>query len=236
MGLHIGYKCKCQQNLVQQGTLSRGPVEGTGRRVPGQRPSLTDRQREYVRAKRSKGWRQPGSVPLGRHGWKPRFMPPRQDCHIFDVPAKSVYARASILVATNLPFRPVHRSPQLGASHRRAAGPAHPPRPHPGDERRELPPQAQPGERRVSSFRRSRGRIGHTANAVSSCSCNVPTPTNLLPSVITSVVHDLAAPVAQYLGAIDSRSRIGWPGRSDRSTAIPSVGLFVEAPWSAGTG
>ena len=43
-----------------------------------------------------------------------------------------------------------------------------------------------------------------TANAVSSCSCNAATPTNLLPSVIMSVVHDHAAPVAQYLGAIDS--------------------------------
>ena len=52
--------------------------------------------------------------------------------------------------------------------HRRAAGPAHPPCPHPGDERRELPPQAQQGERRVPSFRRSRGKIGRTANAVSS--------------------------------------------------------------------
>ena len=33
---------------------------------------------------------------------------------------------------------------------------------------------------------------------------HVPTLTNLLPSVITSVVHDHAAPVAQYLSAIDS--------------------------------
>ena len=38
-----------------------------------------------------------------------------------------------------------------------------------------------------------------------SYSCNAATPTNLLPSVITSVVHDHAAPVAHYLGAIDTR-------------------------------
>ena len=44
---------------------------------------------------------------------------------------------------------------------------------------------------------------------MSSCSCNVPTPTNLLPSVIKSVIHDLAAPVAQYLGAIDTNLCLG---------------------------
>ena len=96
------------------------------------------------------------------------------------------------------------RGLRFGAPDRRAAGPAHPPRPHPGDERRELPTQAQQGNRRVPSSRRSRGRIARTANAVSTCSFNVPTPTNLLPSVITSVVHDHTAPVAQYLGAIDT--------------------------------
>ena len=37
----------------------------------------------------------------------------------------------------------VDRGLRLGTAHRRAAGPAHPPRPHPGNERRELPPQAQ---------------------------------------------------------------------------------------------
>ena len=55
-----------------------------------------------------------------------------------------------------------------------------PPRPHPGDERRKLPPQAQPGNSRVPSSRRSRGRIGRTVNAVSTCSFNVPTLANWL--------------------------------------------------------
>ena len=193
------------QKLGRQGTLSRGPSDSAG---PGMFPWSTaqpDRpatQREYVRAKRSKGRRQPGSVPLGRHGWKPRFMPPWQDCHTFAVLAKGVYERASILLSTNLPFRPVHRSPRLGAPDRSAAGPAYPPRPHTGDERRELPSQAQQGERRVPRFGRSRRRIGCTVNAVSSCSRNVSTLTNLLPSDIASVVHDHAAPVAQFLGTL----------------------------------
>ena len=42
-------------------------------------------------------------------------MPPWQDCHTFAVLAKGVYERASILLSTNLPFRPGHRSPRLGA-------------------------------------------------------------------------------------------------------------------------
>ena len=103
-------------------------------------------------------------------------------------------------------LRRVDRGLRLGTPHRSAAGPSHPPRPHPGDERRQLPPQAQPGNRRVPSSRRSRGRIGRTVNPVPSCSFNVSTLTDLLTSVITSVVHDLAAPVAHYLGAIDRRT------------------------------
>ena len=55
--------------------------------------------------------------------------------------------------------RRVDRGLRLGTPHRRAAGPAHPPRPHPGDERRELPTQAQPGERRRASSGRIRQPI-----------------------------------------------------------------------------
>ena len=132
-------------------------------------------------------------------------------------------------------LRRVGRGLRPGAADRSAAGPAHPPRPHPGNERRELPAQAQQGNRRVQSSRRSRGRIGRTVNAVSSCSFNVSTPTNLLPSVITSVVHDHAAPVAQYLGAIDgakrqihpyaallSSSRLGLGGKDGATGQVPS--------------
>ena len=83
------------------------------------------------------------------------------------------------------------------------AGPAHPPRPHPGDERRQLLPQAQQGERCLASTGRSRPRIGRTVNAVSSYSSNAATLPDLLPSVITSVVHDSAAPAAQLPTALD---------------------------------
>ena len=43
-------------------------------------------------------------------------------------------------------------------------------------------------------------------NVVSYYSCNVATLPDSLPSVIMSVVHDSAAPVAQFLGAIDNRT------------------------------
>ena len=48
-------------------------------------------------------------------------------------------------------LRRVDRGLRLGTAHGGAAGPAHPPRPHPGDERRKLPPQTEPGDRRVPS-------------------------------------------------------------------------------------
>ena len=38
----------------------------------------------------------------------------------------------------------VDRDPRLGTADRSLARPPHPPRPHPGDERRQLPPQAEP--------------------------------------------------------------------------------------------
>ena len=134
-----------------------------------------------------------GFVPLSRTGAELLF-------EIFS----QRHERGSIMVTTNFAFRRVDRGPRLGTTDRSPAGPSHPPRPHPGNERRKLPPQAQQGNRRVPSSRRSRGRIGRTVNPVPSCSCNVSTLTDLLPSVITSAVHDHAAPVAQYLGAIDS--------------------------------
>src|SRR3974390_220753 len=38
----------------------------------------------------------------------------------------------------------------LRAAHRRPAGPAHPPRPYPGDERRELPAEAEQAQTRLT--------------------------------------------------------------------------------------
>ena len=47
-------------------------------------------------------------------------------------------------------------------------------------------------------------RLGTSANPVSSYSSTAATLPDLLPSVITSVVHDSAAPVAHYSAAIDT--------------------------------
>ena len=93
-------------------------------------------------------------------------------------------------------LRRVDRGLRLGASHRSPAGPAHPPRPHPGNERRKLPTQAQPGERRLAGFRRTRRRLAHT-DAVSSRSQNSAYSTCLPPQVIGQVVHDSSAPVVE---------------------------------------
>src|SRR5271170_3054324 len=48
------------------------------------------------------------------------------------------------------------RSPRLGTSHRRSARPAHPSRSHPGDERRQLSPQAKPQKTLCPTLRLAR--------------------------------------------------------------------------------
>ena len=146
-----------------------------------------------------------GFVPLSRTGAE----------LLFEVFSQR-YERGSTMVTTNLPFDEWRGSLRLGTPHRGAAGPAHPSRPHPGDERRELPTQAQSGERRLASSRRSRGGIGRTVNTVSSCSFNVPSPLDLPTSVITSVVRDSAAPVAHIIGALTARN---WSTHRRRATA-----------------
>ena len=59
------------------------------------------------------------------------------------------YERASTIVTSNLPFEEWTERVRLRAAHGRPSRPPHAPRPHPGDERRELPPrplQAPPGQ------------------------------------------------------------------------------------------
>ena len=87
-----------------------------------------------------------GFVPMSTTGTEKLFEVFSQLCE-----------RGSILVTTNLPFDEWTEVLDRRAS-RRAAGPPHPPRPYPGDERRQLPPKAQPAERRVPSLGRRIGR------------------------------------------------------------------------------
>ena len=89
-----------------------------------------------------------GFVPLPRTGAE----------LLFDIFSQR-YERGSTLVTNNLPFRRMGGSLLLGASHRSAAGPANPPRAHPGDERRELPAQAQPREGCAPSSGRPKRRL-----------------------------------------------------------------------------
>ena len=110
----------------------------------------------------------------------------------------------------------------LGTAHRSAAVPAHSPRPHPGDERRELPAQVQPGERPAPSSRRSRRRIIRTLDAFSSCSCKVAALPDLLPSVTSQRVHFCSALLAPHPGALDTSARIR--GLSARGRAFSALG------------
>ena len=105
-----------------------------------------------------------------------------------------------------LAIRRMDRGLRLGAEDRGAGGPAHPSRPHPGDERRVLQAQAQQGDRRTAATRRTGRRLAHTC-AVLSRSQNSGYSTCLRPQVIGQVVHDSSAPVAQLLGAIDRQER-----------------------------
>ena len=120
------------------------------------------------------------------------------------------------------PLQRVDRGLRLGTAHRSAAGPAHSPRPHPGDERRELPAQVQPGERPAPSSRRSRRRINRTLDAFSSCSCNVAALPDLLPSVTSQRVHFCSALLAPHPGALDTSARIR--GLSARGRAFSALG------------
>ena len=121
------------------------------------------------------------------------------------------YERASMMATTNLPFDGGPRHSARNASPR-PAGPAHLPCAHSGDERRGLPAQGQPGERRVPSSGRTRRSMGRTVGAASPCYLNVATLPDLLPAAIMSVVHDSAAPVHQFPGAIDA-FEVGVRGR-----------------------
>ena len=89
------------------------------------------------------------------------------------------YERNSTLITSNLPFDESDRDLRLRAAHRRSAGPAHPPRPHPGDERRQLPPQAEPPK--TSLISPSQTRLGG-GGPLPLRSSGPPPPKTLLPT------------------------------------------------------
>ena len=74
-------------------------------------------------------------------------------------------------------LRRVDRRVWIRKAHRRAAGPAHPPRPHHRDERRELPPQGQPAECRHAGSRPVRRRLAPRQRR-SHCPGGTPHPTS----------------------------------------------------------
>ena len=133
-----------------------------------------------------------GFIPLSRTGAE----------LLFEVFSQR-YERGFIMVTTNLPFdewTEVFGSERLtGALLDRLTHHV-----HIGDERRELPAQAPPGERRLASSGRPRRRISPTVNAVSSFSCNFAALHELLPSAIRQVVHSYSAPVVHDLAALDT--------------------------------
>ena len=146
-----------------------------------------------------------GFVPLSRTGAE----------LLFEVFSQR-YERGSIMVTTNLPFDEWTEVFGSEPPHRRAAGPAHPPRPHPGDERRELPPQAQQGERCNTSPGRIRQPISRARSRPHSLTrpaCCLPASVTLLPNnwrghlrwpMTSLVVHFCSAPLVCFVDALDT--------------------------------
>ena len=131
------------------------------------------------------------------------------------------YERGSIMVTTNLPFDEWTEVFGSETAHRGPAGPPHPPRPHPGDERRELPPQAQQGERCSTSpgrirqpISRARSRPHSLTHSLTRPACCQPASVTLLPNnwrghlrwpMTSLVVHFCSAPLVCFVDALDTR-------------------------------
>ena len=61
------------------------------------------------------------------------------------------YERGSTLVTSNLAVPGMDRGPRIGTADRSPTGPTHPPRPYPGNERRELPPEAEQTQTKLTA-------------------------------------------------------------------------------------
>ena len=183
----------------------------------GSRESCSDRAcRHRTRVIRTAKSSTPGAVysqVAGRLGPGPQVVgQPRQRIASLQI------ADLQVVATTAREGGAVERPRPRGS----AAVPAHSPRPHPGDERRELPAQVQPGERPAPSSRRSRRRINRTLDAFSSCSCNVAALPDLLPSVTSQRVHFCSALLAPHPGALDTSARMR--GLSARGRAFSALG------------
>ena len=84
-------------------------------------------------------------------------------------------------------LRQVDRGLRLREVNRRPAGPAHPPRARPGDERRELPPRAQQGERRIPGPGCTGRFLAHRGTRSSPLVCRPTLAKDALP--VTTVGH-----------------------------------------------
>ena len=120
------------------------------------------------------------------------------------------YERGSILVTTNLPFDEWTPGLRVGTAHRRAAGPPYPPRAHPGDERRQLPPQGQPpggcGGGGVAGPVSSRLAPRRCQNRIAVSAGAPPRQARPRPSGTAPVVRLYAAQVVRFSAALDNFS------------------------------
>jgi hypothetical protein len=112
------------------------------------------------------------------------------------------------------------RSARIGKVDRRPARSAHPPRSHPGDERRQLPPQAEPSQTDTI-----RGTLNTTPPSAPRGSSSAPSPPQS-PN-IQLLVYFYSAPLAWFYSALDSTNRV------TQSTVNPPLsGVFFCFEWN----
>src|SRR5271170_2800888 len=110
------------------------------------------------------------------------------------------------------------RSPRIGTAHRRAARPPHPPRSHPGDERRQLPSQAEPAQtqyRQLLTHPAPRP-IPATGSMPSSASLQTPHSRQIQQLRLTLLDYFYSAPMAPFYSALDKSNVIFFEASSTR--------------------